>query len=119
MHMKTTNLFVTGAVATLLPFAVALAQETTPPQPNPASPPTQTAPDQGAPDQHSPSSGQGASFESLDADGDGRISKAEAASNATVQDQFSRYDVNGDGFIERTEVQQANGSDAGGQSQQK
>ena len=116
--MKTTNLFVAGVAATLLPFAVAFAQNTTPPQPNPASPPTQTSPDQGSPDQNVPSSGQGATFESLDADGDGRISKAEAAANSTVEQQFSRYDVNGDGFIERAEVQQANGSEAGAQSQQ-
>jgi hypothetical protein len=116
--MKQAKLFVAGAAATLLPLAVAFAQQTTPPQPDPSSPPTQTSPSQGSPDQASPSSGQGATFESLDTDGDGRISKSEAASNSTVQDQFSRYDVNGDGFIERSEVQQANGSDAGGQNPQ-
>lgn len=78
-----TRLIVTGAAATLLPLAAALAQ----------TPPAQ---------------GQGASFESLDTDGDGRISKAEAESNAMVKAQFANYDLNGDGFIERAEVNQAN-----------
>jgi Ca2+-binding EF-hand superfamily protein len=51
---------------------------------------------------------KGATFESLDANGDGKISKEEAAANADVSAQFSRYDVNGDGFIERAEVSSAN-----------
>lgn len=107
---KVSSLFVTGATAALLPLTVAFAQSTTPPQPDPSQPPTQTSPNQGSPDQSAPSQGQGATFESLDKDGDGRISKSEAAANATVSAQFSVYDVNGDGFIERAEVNQANNS---------
>lgn len=86
---------VAGAAATLLPFAVAVAQS-----------PDQTSP----PATQEPTQGQGATFESLDTDGDGRISKPEAEANATVKAQFSSYDVNGDGFIERAEVTQANQS---------
>jgi len=41
---------------------------------------------------------------------DGKISKDEAAANASVSAQFSRYDQNGDGFIERAEVNSANNS---------
>jgi len=76
---------------TALPVAGALAQ--TPP------PAQDTQPQQ-----------QGASFESLDTNGDGKISKDEAAANASVSAQFSRYDQNGDGFIERAEVNSANSS---------
>jgi len=81
------------AAAALLPFA-ALAQT---PSPQPADPPA-TAPQQS----------QGASFESLDTNADGRISKTEAAANASVTAQFSNYDLNGDGYIERAEVNKAN-----------
>ena len=51
---------------------------------------------------------QGATFESLDADSDGRISKTEAAVNANVTAQFTRYDKNGNGFIEKEEVTVSN-----------
>lgn len=91
--MKATQSLVAGAAIALLPFA-ALAQTASPSQP-----PT-TAPSQQG----------GATFESLDADSDGRISKAEAEANANVKAQFSRYDVNGDGFIERAEVTTSNES---------
>ena len=107
--MKSLNrLIVAGTAAALLPMAVAFAQS--PPSPNPAQPPTTTEPSQGSPDQNAPSQGQGTTFESLDADGDGKISKTEAEANSTVKAQFSSYDVNGDGFIERAEVSQANNS---------
>ena len=76
--MKSSRLMIAGAVAALLPIAGAMAQ-------TPAEEPAQ----------------RGATFESLDANGDGKISKSEAAANADVSAQFSRYDVNGDGFIER------------------
>lgn len=88
--MKASRFLITGAVAALLPIAVAMAQS--PEQ----SPPT------------SPGSQQGASFESLDANGDGRISKSEAAANDNVSAQFSRYDQNGDGYIDKDEVTSAN-----------
>ena len=90
--MKATRLLIAGAAAALLPFAGAIAQSTTP--------------DQGA--QPSQPSQQGATFESLDTNSDGKISKTEAAANESVTQQFSKYDQNGDGFIERAEVNSAN-----------
>jgi hypothetical protein len=91
--MKASRFLIAGAVAALLPLASAVAQ-------TPASDPaTQPAPEQ-----------QGATFESLDKDSDGRISKSEAAANANVTAQFSSYDLNGNGFIEREEVSSANNS---------
>jgi hypothetical protein len=97
--MKPVNSF---AAAALLPL-VALAQTPTPEQ-QPTEQPPQSEQPQSAPTQQS----QGATFESLDTDGDGRISKTEAEANADVKAQFSGYDLNGDGFIERAEVNQAN-----------
>ena len=88
------KLIIAGAVAAL-PFTLALGQ--TPPSATPTQEPPQ----------------QGATFESLDANGDGKISKEEAAANEGVSAQFSRYDVNGDGFIERDEVNAANSPPAG------
>jgi hypothetical protein len=89
--MKVTH-FYAGAIAALLPIAGAFAQSTTPAQNDPATQPAQ----------------QGATFESLDANSDGRISKAEAAVNANVTAQFASYDKNSNGFIEREEVNAAN-----------
>jgi hypothetical protein len=96
--MKASRLLIAGAVAALLPLAGAVAQSTTPSQADPPSPPAQDS-QQG-----------GATFESLDKDGDGRISKAEAAANTNVSQQFSRYDKNGNGFIEKDEVTTTNRS---------
>jgi Ca2+-binding EF-hand superfamily protein len=45
-----------------------------------------------------------ATFESLDKDGDGRISRQEAESDAKVKQQFTMYDKNGNGYIDRDEV---------------
>jgi hypothetical protein len=90
---KASQLIIAGAAAALLPFAATLAQ----------TPPPDTTP---PPEQQS----QGATFESLDTDSDGKISKTEADANATVKAQFSNYDANGDGFIERDEVINANKS---------
>jgi Ca2+-binding EF-hand superfamily protein len=84
--MKSSSFVV--AVAALLPIAAAIAQ----------TPPTEPA----QPEQ------KGVTFESLDTDSDGRISKTEAAANAHVTAQFTRYDQNGDGFLEREEVISAN-----------
>ena len=93
--MKASHLFVTGAAVTLLPFAAAFAQSPSQDQaPDPAQQPQQ----------------QGTSFESLDTNNDGRISKTEAEANANVKAQFSSYDVNGDGYIERSEVNATNDS---------
>lgn len=88
--MKASRLLIAGTVAALLPFAAAVAQSPTP--------------DRAEPQQ------QGATFESLDKDSDGRISKSEAAVNANVTAQFSKYDLNGNGFIEKDEVTSANGA---------
>jgi len=90
--MKSTRLLIAGAAAALLPLAAAIAQ----------TPDRDTQPSQ--------ASQQGTTFESLDANSDGKISKAEAAANENVSAQFSKYDQNGDGFIERSEVNSANGS---------
>ena len=82
--MKLSRYWIAGAAAALLPVAGAMAQSPTEP------------------------AQKGATFESLDSNGDGRISKEEAASNADVTAQFSRYDQNGDGYIEKAEVESAN-----------
>jgi Ca2+-binding EF-hand superfamily protein len=95
--MKTSRFLLAGAVAALLPIAGAMAQ--TPSEP---APPPQ----------------KGATFESLDTDSDGKISKAEAAANSDVSAQFTRYDQNADGFIERAEVTSANQAPAGETPQQ-
>src|ERR1044072_6224789 len=83
---------------TALPVAGALAQ--TPPPAQETPPPAQESPE-AHPQKR-------ASFESLDTNGDGRISKTEAAANASVSAQFSRYDQDGNGFIERAEANSAN-----------
>ena len=98
--MKASRLFVAGAAVALLPLAV-LAQSPTPDQTDPQQPSAESQPAPQA---------RGTTFESLDVDSDGRISKAEAEANANVAAQFSKYDQNGDGFIERAEVNQANNS---------
>ena len=85
--MKASRLFIAGTVAALLHTGAALAQSPTPDQAEPSQP-----------------AQQGATFESLDTDSDGRISKEEAAVNASVTAQFSSYDKNSNGFIEREEV---------------
>ncbi len=87
---KASSSFAAGVAALVLPFAAAIAQ---------TPPPEQGSPQQGA-----------ASFESLDTNSDGRISKTEAEANANVKSQFSSYDLNGDGYIERSEVDRANQS---------
>jgi len=88
--MKATRLLTAAAVAALFPLAGAFAQS---------------------------SPEQGATFESLDTDSDGRISKTEAAANQNVLDQFSRYDKDGNGFIERAEVTSTNQSSSSPDSQ--
>ena len=89
--MKSSRLLIAAGFAAMLPLAGAVAQ-TPPPAEEPAQAPQQ----------------QGATFESLDTNSDGKISKTEAAVNASVTEQFSRYDQNGNGFIEREEVGSAN-----------
>ena len=89
--MKSSRLFIAAGVAALLPLAGAFAQSPTPPAEEPSQP-----------------AQQGATFESLDTNSDGRISKQEAAVNTSVTEQFSRYDKNGNGFIEKEEVSASN-----------
>ena len=95
--MKSSRLLIAASVAALLPLASAFAQSPTPPAEQSTQPSQTTQPAQ-----------QGATFESLDTNSDGRISKDEAAANSAVTEQFSRYDQNGNGFIERDEVGAAN-----------
>jgi hypothetical protein len=90
--MKVSKLLITGTAVALLPLAGAFAQSPTPDQPT------------------QPAQGGGTTFESLDANSDGKISKDEAKVNANVTAQFTKYDVNGDGFIEKEEVNAANSS---------
>jgi len=92
--MKASRL-IAGTVAALLPIAGAFAQSV--PQ-DPAQAPQ--------------ASQQGATFDSLDKNGDGKISRSEAATDANVTAQFDKYDLNGNGFIERDEVSSANGKSA-------
>jgi hypothetical protein len=111
--IKASKLLAAGTAAVLLPLAAAFAQS--PEQtPTPDSTQQPSSVPQSSPDSQSQSDssaqGKGATFESLDANSDGKISKEEAEANANVKAQFSRYDVNGDGFIERAEVGQANDS---------
>jgi EF hand len=84
--MRNARNLLIGTAAALLPLVAANAQK--PPEP--------------------PGSTPEATFKSLDKDSDGRISKAEAEGNTRVQSEFSRLDVNRDGFIDRNEVDQAN-----------
>jgi Ca2+-binding EF-hand superfamily protein len=99
--MNATRLLTAAAVAALFPLAGAFAQGAAPDQgAAPQTPPSQSTPSQG--------SQQGATFESLDTNSDGRISKTEAAANESVSAQFSKYDKDGNGYIERSEVNNAN-----------
>src|SRR4051794_24838237 len=91
--MTASRFLIAGAVAALLQVGVAAAQSP-PPEQNGA--PTQpTHPTQPKSD---------ATFASLDKDGDGRISKAEAQADAKVKQQFTMYDKNGNGYIDKDEV---------------
>ncbi|MEO8017399.1 MAG: EF-hand domain-containing protein [Pseudomonadota bacterium] len=97
--MKAPTLLMAVTVTALLASAGAMAQSPTPdPSTRPSEPAAQPAQD----------SQRGASFESLDQNKDGRISKAEATANKGVTEQFARYDQNGDGFIDRDEVNNSN-----------
>jgi Ca2+-binding EF-hand superfamily protein len=80
------------AAAASLPLAGAFAQSPTAAQTDAPPEPQQ----------------QGATFESLDVNSDGKISKTEAAVNANVTAQFSSYDKDGNGFIEKAEVTSTN-----------
>jgi hypothetical protein len=105
--MQVSRFLIAGAVAALLQTAAAVAQTPPPAQTPPTS--ATTPPEQGPPMKHPAVGGQaGVSFESLDKDGDGRISKPEAQADAKVSQQFTMYDKNGNGFIEKDEVSSSN-----------
>ena len=97
--MTTSRFLTAAAVAALLQVGVVAAQS---PPPEQAGQPTQPT--------HPAVEGkqQGANFATLDTDGDGRISKTEAAADAKVSQQFSMYDKNGNGFIDKDEVMSPN-----------
>ena len=101
--MQVSRFLIAGAVAALLQTAAAVAQTPPPAQTPPTS--ATTPPEQGPPTQHPAEGGQsGVSFESLDSNMDGRISKTEAAANDHVSKEFARYDKNANGYIEKEEV---------------
>ena len=125
--MTASRLLIAGSVAALLNIGVAVAQSPQPEQggqptqpthpamPQPQDPSAQQTPPPeqgGQPTQptHPATQGekQGASFESLDKDSDGRISKTEAEADAKVSQQFAMYDKNGNGYIEKDEVNSSN-----------
>jgi len=84
-HMKTSQFLIAGALAALLQAGVAAAQS---PPPDPAGKSAQSS----------------VTFESLDKDGDGRVSKTEAEADARISKNFAMYDKNGNGYIEKDEV---------------
>ena len=79
--MKTTLL--AAAIVALLPLAGTAAEGTKTPQ--------------------STSSGQSASFDTLDANKDGRISMPEASADPQLVETFSTADKNGDGYLDNAE----------------
>lgn len=49
--------------------------------------------------------GAGATFKALDTDGDGKLSKDEAAANTQLSASFDKLDGNSDGFVSKREFQ--------------
>jgi hypothetical protein len=62
------------------------------------------------------SGSMGPSFDTLDANRDGRISQAEAASDTTIM--FSSADTNGDGYLDKKEFRAHQKSGSSGPQQQ-
>jgi Ca2+-binding EF-hand superfamily protein len=56
-------------------------------------------------DEKTDSKSGGAAFKTLDADGDGKISKEEAAANEHFAAGFDRLDGNSDGYVTKREFQ--------------
>ena len=98
--MRVSRLVIAGAVAALLQLGVAAAQ-TPPPAQNP---PVEQGGAQKLPQHPTQPKNDRATFDTLDKDGDGRISRQEAEADAKVKQQFSMYDKNGNGYIDRDEV---------------
>ena len=72
-----------AAIVALLPLAGTAAEGTKKPQPTP--------------------SGQSVSFDTLDANKDGRISMPEASADPQLVETFSTADKNGDGYLDNAE----------------
>lgn len=96
--MRVSRLVIAGAAAALMQLGVAAAQ--TPPP----DPPAEKGGAQKLPEHPTQPRNDRATFETLDKDGDGRISRQEAESDAKVKQQFTMYDKNGNGYIDRDEV---------------
>jgi len=54
-----------------------------------------------------PEATQGVSFDTLDANKDGRISMPEASADAKLVESFSAADKNGDGYLDSAEYESA------------
>jgi hypothetical protein len=91
MRMKKTLIVI--AAATLIPLGIAAAGEG-----------------------KDKSGSMGPSFDTLDANRDGRISQAEAASDTTIM--FSSADANGDGYLDKKEFRAHQKSGSSGPQQQ-
>ena len=119
--MKHSNTWIALAAATLLPAAMAVAQ-TTPGQgqPNNSRPesagqtPAGQQGSQGQSDRDSSRGMREGSFSSMDSNGDGRLSRSEAASDPALSGAFSRADRNSDGYLDDSEYRMRNrgGSDS-------
>ena len=76
-----------AAAAALIPLAVLAAEGTKTPPATPA--------------------GQSGTFETLDANKDGRISMPEASADPKLVEAFSTADKNGDGYLDSSEYENA------------
>ena len=56
-------------------------------------------------DKQESKSGTSDTFKSLDTDGDGKISKAEASANAHIAASFDKLDGNSDGYVTKREFE--------------
>lgn len=72
----------------------AVAQEPAPAGPLPATPPEDIGKPIGSPD---------AGFESLDGNGDRRLSRAEVKASLELTARFAEFDADGDGYLSRDE----------------
>ena len=88
-----TRLFAAAVVA-LIPLTGMAGQDARNPAPDPRATTTDPA---------TPSTSGTASFQSLDANKDGRISMAEASVDPKLVEEFSTADKNGDGYLDSNE----------------
>ena len=99
--MRVSRLVIAGAVAALMQLGVAAAQS------QDQTPPPEQGGAQKLPQHPTQPKNDRATFDTLDKDRDGRISRQEAESDAKVKQQFTMYDKNGNGYIDRDEVMSA------------